>query len=118
MKFQLIKRFAPFVLAGIASVGNAQDVSAIIEGVKSQYAPDTRVAVWEISQVSENGMLMLSGKVDDAKAKEALLAELKKMACNFRKTSQCFRMAAWRSHGHWLIYLSLVFAERQEAVRN
>lgn len=85
MKFQLIKRFAPFVLAGIASVGNAQDVSAIIEGVKSQYAPDTRVAVWEISQVSENGMLMLSGKVDDAKAKEALLAELKKNGVQFQE---------------------------------
>ena len=85
MKFQLIKRFAPFVLAGIASVGNAQDVSAIIEGVKSQYAPDTRVAVWEISQVTENGMLMLSGKVDDAKAKEALLSELKKNGVQFQE---------------------------------
>lgn len=54
----------------------AQDVNAIINKVKKEYAPDSRVAIWNVEVKKTAQGYDLSGKTTLPEAKEALLKEL------------------------------------------
>ena len=53
-----------------------EQVSTAIAQVKSQYAPDKRVAIFDIEAVAQGDQLMLKGETDQPAAKAALLASL------------------------------------------
>lgn len=50
---------------------NAQ-VTQLLNDVKKEKAPDTRVSIWDISSELENGIYNISGKVDNPDAKKAI----------------------------------------------
>ena len=80
-----IKRtFLPLIavaalLAGAGCEDPAQRSAAglqqAIDSLKSVYAPDARVAVWEVEAKPGGGTLTLSGKVDRPEWKQAILGE-------------------------------------------
>ncbi len=61
----------------------AQDVKAIADSMKRQYAPDNSTAVWEVTAKRVGGAWTLKGKMDDAGNKEALLAELERQGVKY-----------------------------------
>ncbi len=78
MKFKIL--MMSLALAGCSiPCGFAQSsgVASILGGVKSQYAPDTRVAVWTVSSEQKDGVEVVSGEVDSQAAKEAIFRGLK-----------------------------------------
>ncbi len=57
----------------LAIAASGQTADEIIEQLKSSYAPDTRVAVWEIkSAVADDGTVTLTGKMDNVQACDLL----------------------------------------------
>ena len=76
-----IKLFIPFLLLLMASCApvDEQDamVKATVQSLKAQYAPDRRVAVFDIKWERYGNLLAVKGEVDNPKAKEELLAALK-----------------------------------------
>lgn len=55
---------------------NAEALNTTIEEIKSRYAPDKRVAIFEVETTFHEDTLVLKGETDQAAAKEALLSQL------------------------------------------
>ncbi len=55
----------------------------IIEDIKNQYAPDNRVAVFEITAIESANIFTLTGETNIPEAKERLLNNLKTRSLNF-----------------------------------
>jgi gamma-D-glutamyl-L-lysine dipeptidyl-peptidase len=53
-----------------------EQVTATLAAIKSEYAPDKRVAIFDIEDTSRGDKLVLKGETDQPAAKAALLAEL------------------------------------------
>lgn len=79
-------RTITLLLTAISSIiAFAQTPDEIIGNVKKQYAPDTRVAIWEIASARDaDGILTLTGKVDNAAAAEAISTELERVGIECR----------------------------------
>jgi cell wall-associated NlpC family hydrolase len=58
-------------------------VTKIIEDIKNQYAPDKRVAIFEISVIDSANIFTLTGETNIPEAKERLLNNLKTRSLNF-----------------------------------
>jgi gamma-D-glutamyl-L-lysine dipeptidyl-peptidase len=54
---------------------NAEVLNTTIEEIKSQYAPDKRVAIFDVETALHGDTLVLKGETDQPAAKEALLAQ-------------------------------------------
>lgn len=61
-----------------------QSVEAIIDSLKRQYAPDSRVAVWEVKTSLINGVWLLKGKMDCLDNKLQILSELERQNIRYR----------------------------------
>ena len=76
-----MKLLLPVLLLLIASCApvDEQDamLKATVQSLKEQYAPDRRVAVFDITWERYGNALVMKGEVDNPKAKEDLLAALK-----------------------------------------
>ncbi len=59
------------------------DMQALIGQVKETYAPDRRVAIYDVEVVRSSGALVLKGKTNLPRAKEALLAALRDTGMKF-----------------------------------
>lgn len=59
------------------------DLTQLISEVQTQYAPDKRVALFQISVRAENGNFILEGLTNLPQAKEALLTQLSKLKINY-----------------------------------
>ena len=73
-----LKKFGYILLCCLSTTMYARQKSAaeIVDSIKTQYAPDKRVAVWSVeTRESDNGLLLI-GKVDQPQAKAALLQSL------------------------------------------
>ena len=73
-------------LAGSAAFGvSAQNAKAneLLNEVKAEYAPDTRVAVWSVQSTTTDGVEVLTGEVDNPSAKSDLLAKFDKFNIKF-----------------------------------
>jgi gamma-D-glutamyl-L-lysine dipeptidyl-peptidase len=62
--------------APVQSDEPADEIDAVIADIKAQYAPDKRVAVFNIESAQQAGQLILRGETDLPQAKKALLEEL------------------------------------------
>jgi hypothetical protein len=76
-------RSFPFLLAAIAFLAvsaSAQEdaIKTAIKTVKEKYAPDRRVAVFDIPWEMQGSTLVLKGEIDNPEAKAALLSALQK----------------------------------------
>jgi cell wall-associated NlpC family hydrolase len=68
------------VLTALAQTQKTETpVSIALDSLKSHYAPDRRVAVFEVSCVQQGGVAIARGDVDDQKAKEDALSSLHKI---------------------------------------
>lgn len=68
------------VLCGAASYAQGNKifvVNKLIETVKHQFAPDKRVAIFQLKANDKGGIILLTGETNIADAKEKLLAEIK-----------------------------------------
>jgi SH3-like domain-containing protein len=54
-------------------VSLVSDVAGGIDSLKQIYAPDTRIALWNVSMKNENGKLSVTAEVENKKAQAALL---------------------------------------------
>lgn len=68
----------PFVAMG----GEHSPAEEIMNEVKREFAPDTRVAVWEVEATADS-VCVLTGSVDSREAKFRLLSELKRNGIAF-----------------------------------
>lgn len=71
-------------VGGFAGGMNGQDngIASILKSVKAEYAPDMRVAVWDVS-ASADKVSVISGEVDNPAAKAALFEELNRKGINY-----------------------------------
>ena len=60
----------------------SQAVLAALQSVKAQYAPDSHLAVFDITPLRQDGQLLLKGEVDNPAAKQAALAAAAGAAAN------------------------------------
>ena len=58
------------------------EIAAVIDSIKTKYAPDKRVAVFNIEPAQKDGQLVLKGETDLPAAKKALLEKLAPIAEN------------------------------------
>ncbi len=62
------------------NIEGSQKIMKVIAKVKSEYAPDKRVAVFSIEAVEKNDQIILKGETDLPEAKKALLSQLDQKA--------------------------------------
>jgi gamma-D-glutamyl-L-lysine dipeptidyl-peptidase len=66
------------ILCGIFSCSQPQkaesQVTAAIDSLKSHYAPDRRVAVFDVTCIQQGSVVLLRGEVDNPKAKEDVMS--------------------------------------------
>ena len=72
MKFLFLAAMAVLINFSVMS----QDVSEIVDELKSEYAPDRRTAVWDVKAEEHYEAWLLKGKVDKQSYKQALLERL------------------------------------------
>lgn len=70
----LILLLFAFVAAAPQLAGRSQAPSDIIAAVKARFAPDTRLAVFDVKAEPKGTSIELTGEVDNAAARDALLA--------------------------------------------
>ena len=68
-----MRKLALILLALMPLLASAQ-YEEIIKSVKQQYAPDRRVAVWDITSHNDGEKCVIAGQVDNPAAKQALTA--------------------------------------------
>lgn len=56
-----------------------EKLEEIVSGIKEQYVPDKRVAIWEVDIVNEDGNYLLKGKTNINEAYDKLNSEIKDM---------------------------------------
>jgi gamma-D-glutamyl-L-lysine dipeptidyl-peptidase len=61
----------------VGPIGQAPPAADVINRVKTEFAPDTRVAVFDVKAEAKGSAVELSGEVDRPAAKEALLKALR-----------------------------------------
>ena len=66
------------MLVAMSALGMMAQHQNIINGIKLKYAPDKRVAIFEVCETQKGDTIYLEGKVDNAAAKEALTNEFDK----------------------------------------
>jgi gamma-D-glutamyl-L-lysine dipeptidyl-peptidase len=85
-RLPVARRAAPFAalllallsVAGLLGQGTqAPPFADVINKVKAEFAPDTRIAVFDVKAEAKGSALELTGEVDRAAAKEALLKALR-----------------------------------------
>lgn len=84
MKFKIL--MISLALAGYSipcGFAQSNEVASILNGVKSQYAPDTRVAVWTVASKQKDGIEVVSGEVDSRAAKDAIFRGLRNANIKF-----------------------------------
>ncbi len=84
MKFKIL--MMSLALAGYSipcGFAQSNEVASILDGVKSQYAPDTRVAVWTVTSEQKDGIEVVSGEVDSQAAKDAIFKGLREANIKF-----------------------------------
>lgn len=74
-----LRKFGYILLCCLSMTMYAEQksVAEIVDSIKTQYAPDKRVAVWSVETEEVDNGLLLTGKVDQPQAKVALLQSLK-----------------------------------------
>jgi cell wall-associated NlpC family hydrolase len=82
------KLFMPILFFLIFIPVSAQDfkmdeIIKVIEEVKSQFAPDKRTAIFQVSVENNSGNINLTGETNLPKAKQTLLNKLKEAGFNF-----------------------------------
>lgn len=77
LKYIFLVLTALFGITSFAQENKMEVVNKIIDDVKRVYAPDKRVALFQISSVDTTGIITLSGETTLIEAKEKLLAEIK-----------------------------------------
>ena len=85
MRYRFLLRRTPIVallltvaLAGPRAAGQAPTTAAdIVTRVRAQFAPDTRVAVFDVKAETKENAVELTGDVEQAAAKDALIKALK-----------------------------------------
>lgn len=66
---------------------NNQEIEALNNNIRKFYAPDKRVAVYEIDLVSNNGSIEITGESDQAQALDSLRSILKAKGFSFKDNS-------------------------------
>ena len=77
------------------NAGNLEIVNAKIREIKTQYAPDSRQAVWEVSAVSEGNAVVLKGKTTELSAHQKLLTELSRQNINCKDSIVVYPTDKW-----------------------
>ena len=99
------------LLSGLALGGSlaAQDAAAVLDAVRRQYAPDRRVAVFEIEAEQVNDTLhILKGKCDDPEAIEALRGALRDAGVRFADYVKALPDASLGERTEALVTLSAI----------
>lgn len=81
MKMNSLLQFAlVLILCPLAACGQTQEhdaqASRALDSLKSRYAPDSHLAVFEVSFAHQGSIAIVRGEVDDPKAKEDVLSTL------------------------------------------
>lgn len=69
---------AMVLLSSCGSPKSESPASAILDSLKARYAPDSRVAVFQVSCVQQGSVAIVRGDVDNPAAKEDVLASVRK----------------------------------------
>jgi gamma-D-glutamyl-L-lysine dipeptidyl-peptidase len=64
-------------LAPLGAARQAPNPADLVAKVKAQFAPDTRVAVFDVKAEEKNGVLEVSGEVDQPAAKDAVMSAVR-----------------------------------------
>lgn len=67
-----------FFLSSCGSPKSESPASAILDSLKARYAPDSRVAVFQVNCVQQGSIAIVKGDVDDPAAKEDVLSSVRK----------------------------------------
>jgi len=63
---------------------SAADVVTVLDSLKTNLAPDKRVAVWKVNATVNNGVAIVDGEVDNQNLKNAISAELEKNGIQYQ----------------------------------
>ena len=80
-----------------------KDFTIVTRGVKSTYAPDRRVKVFDLKLTEEKGELAITGCTTEPEAKKSLLADMAKLGYKVTDKieilpSESLKGSLWRSH--------------------
>ncbi|MEM8895792.1 MAG: C40 family peptidase [Bacteroidota bacterium] len=92
MTRHLLYLLLTIILLACESAPQDQDnqVESLIAELKSQFAPDGRVAIFKVEAKSSKGGLVLSGKTDMSEAKDALLSALDEKQVSYIDSLEVF----------------------------
>jgi len=54
------------------------EITQLLDTLQAEYAPDTRIAVWDMALTGSNGVISLSGEVDNKSAYKAIVRAIDK----------------------------------------
>ncbi|MBR5898435.1 MAG: C40 family peptidase [Muribaculaceae bacterium] len=75
--------------------GNLDKVNAISKEIKSQYAPDSRQAIWEVSAESDGSSIVLKGKTSEAAAHASFVDALNKKKISYKDSIAVYPANKW-----------------------
>ncbi len=65
-------------MAAVTVAASAADVETVLKELKSRFAPDKRVAIWDVTSTTQDGVVILDGKVGYQEQLDVINAELAK----------------------------------------
>lgn len=77
------------------NAGNLEMVNAKIKEIKTQYAPDSRQAIWEVSATVDGEAIMLKGKTTESVAYQMLMNELENKKINYIDSIVIYPSEKW-----------------------
>lgn len=96
------------LLLVVALVANAQDVTKTISNLKNKYAPDKRVAIFDISAAKKDNIIELKGETNCKKAVDELLDSLTKEKVKFVNSIDILPSEKLKGKIHAVVTLSCV----------
>lgn len=82
-KTVLVSFFSFFFLMACTGIEHLQEIDKLIDSIKIQFAPDNRVAIFDVHTTGEAGQLVLFGKTNLPLARQALIDSLTALNIQF-----------------------------------
>ena len=107
MKYSYVK-FASFLLVMVVAgaCSNRVDrkvgeINILLDSLQSEYAPDTRVALWDITVTGSKDLIILSGEVDNKAAYRAIVRAVDQQFPEVENTLVLLPEGGRRTDGQW-----------------